>query len=225
MQHSVIINDISVNLRQNPRARKIIIKIRHGEVDLVIPRWGSLKRALKFFDSKQDWVRNRLAHQPSKIPLQIGSILPVLDISRETTYGCMRGKSLITEDKIIINGDPALAGNKIKKVVSEYLKAELTKMVEQNARALRVKYKKIVIRDNVTRWGSCSSKGTLSFSWRIAFAPRSVVEYLAAHEVAHLAEMNHGKRFWQIVEQLDPGYEVAEHWLKQNGNRLHLYQQ
>ena len=219
-----MINEVNVNIRSNPRARRIIIKIRHGEVQLVIPRRGSLKRALKFYESKELWVQNRLAQQPCKINLEIGSILPVLGVSRETIYGCIRGKSYLDENCIIINGDPALAGQKIKKVISEYLKGELEQIVNIKTAELGVTHKKIIIRDNVTRWGSCSSRGTLSFCWRIAFAPRYVMEYLACHEVAHLREMNHGKNFWQLVERICPNYEVAEQWLKKNGNSLHRYQ-
>ncbi len=221
----MIINGTEVNIRQNPRARRFIIKIRHGEVDLVVPRRGSVKKAIRFYESKEYWVKSRLALEPAKIPLKIGAVLAVLGVSRTTTYGCMRGKSIITADSIVINGDPALAGGKIKKVVSEYLKAAISVVAEQKARELGVKFKRISIRDNVTRWGSCSSKGTLSFSWRIGFAPRFVMEYLACHEVAHLREMNHGRKFWQLVAELYPAYEVAEQWLKQNGGSLHLYQQ
>lgn len=224
MQHSVIIDDINVNIRQNPRARRVIIRIRHGEVDLVIPRRGSLKGALKFFESKKDWVHNRLAHQPQKITMAIGSVFKVMGEEKKVVYGTMRGKSVVTEDSIIINGDPALAGQKIKRAVSEHLKTEISKMAAEKARMLGVKFGKIAIRDNVTRWGSCSSSGTLSFAWRIAFAPRFVVEYLACHEVAHIREMNHSQKFWQLVELLDPSYEVAEQWLRKNGNSLHLYQ-
>ena len=219
----LLINGIAINIRQNPRARRIIIKIRHGEVELVIPRRGSLKRALKFYESKEIWVHNKLAQQPEKIALKIGATLNVLDQPRKVNYDSMCGKSKITDDFIIINGDPALANQKIKKVISEYLKTELSVIVAEKAKEISRKYQKIIIRDNVTRWGSCSSRGTLSFCWRIAFAPRFVMEYLAAHEVAHLREMNHGKRFWHLVAQIYPNYAVAEQWLKKNGNRLHLY--
>lgn len=224
MKQSLVISNINVNLRQNPKARRIIIKIRHGEVDLVIPRRANVNKAIKFFESKADWVRSRLAHQPEKIGLRIGITLPVMDKPHLVTYAGIRGKSVMVNDNITISGDPMLAPQKIKKVVSDYLKSELTNMVEEAAQKLGVNYQKIVIRDNVTRWGSASSRGTLSFCWRIVFAPRYVVEYLACHEVAHLREMNHGPKYWPLVEQIYPNYALAEHWLKKNGGSLHLYQ-
>ena len=215
--------DLNVNIRQNARARRIIIKIRPGEVDLVIPRRGSLKKALKFLESKEDWIRNRLAQQPDKIPLKIGSTYPILGIPHEVIYDGFRGKSKIEGDKIIIHGDEKLAAQKIKNVVSDHLKIQLEKTVKIKTAETRTIAKKITIRDNVTRWGSCSSRGTLSFTWRIVFAPRFVMEYLACHEVAHLREMNHGKRFWDLVEEIYPNYASAEQWLKKNGHMLHLY--
>jgi predicted metal-dependent hydrolase len=222
-KQQLIINEIAVSLCKNPRARRIILKIRHGEVQLIIPRRASVRAAIKFFKSKEGWILAKLASQPEKIPLEIGATVPLLGCKREIIYGSLRGKSRLAEKQIIINGDPALAAKKIKKLVSEYLREELTKVMEQRAKELNVKYKRITIRDNVSRWGSCSSKGTLSFCWRIVFAPREVMEYLACHELAHLKEMNHGKNFWQEVEKLYPGFEAAEAWLKKKGNSLHLY--
>lgn len=190
---------------------------------MVLPKRGSLKTAFKFLESKEKWIRDKLAEQPDKIVLDIGMELPVMGVLHNTTYGSIRGKSAFKNGKIIINGEPSLAGVKIKKLLSTALKAEIEKLAAEKAAQLAVNYKKITIRDNVSRWGSCSSKGTLSFCWRIVFAPHEVIEYLVCHEIAHLAEMNHGKNFWKLVEKLDPHYEKSEAWLKKNGNSLHLY--
>ena len=79
------------------------------------------------------------------------------------------------------------------------------------------------MRDTKSRWGSCSSKGNLSFSWRLIFAPEEVVDYVVAHEVAHLAEMNHGPRFWRLVETLMPGYARHRRWLDRHRAELLAY--
>ena len=81
----------------------------------------------------------------------------------------------------------------------------------------------IAIRDTKSRWGSCSSTGTLSFSWRLIMAPPLVLDYLAAHEVAHLKELNHSNRFWTLLHELCPATDEAERWLKRHGAELHRY--
>ena len=83
--------------------------------------------------------------------------------------------------------------------------------------------KHISLRDQTTRWGSCSASGVLSFSWRLILAPRFVLDYVAAHEVAHLREMNHGPRFWQLVAARVPRLEEAKDWLGNEGSDLHRY--
>ena len=223
VKSDLIINEIAVGLRKSAKARRVIIKIRHGQVQLIIPRYGSVSKAIRFFKAKEDWIISKLANQPDKIPLKIGATVPLLGIDHKIIYGGVKGKSTRQNTQLIIYGDVNLAAKKIKKLVSEYLKTELSKILGQKTNQLAVSYKKLTIRDNVSRWGSCSSKGTLSFCWRLVFAPREVIEYLACHELAHLREMNHGENFWRLVESLYPGYRTAEAWLKENSNNLHLY--
>ena len=91
---------------------------------------------------------------------------------------------------------------------------------QELTKQLGISLNKITMRDTRSRWGSCSSKGNLSFSWRLIFAPRSVAFYLAAHEVAHLKHMNHSRKFWQTVFLLDPNYQESRQWLRQYGNNL-----
>jgi predicted metal-dependent hydrolase len=89
--------------------------------------------------------------------------------------------------------------------------------------ALGVEFRRISVRDQTSRWGSCSSTGVLSYSWRLIFAPPFVLEYLAAHEVAHLVEMNHSRRFWRLVEHICPHVGRAKTWLDAHGGDLHRY--
>ena len=98
---------------------------------------------------------------------------------------------------------------------------ELDRLVAVHAGRVGKRVKSLTLRDTRSRWGSCSADGALSFSWRIAMAPPRVIDYLAAHEVAHLREMNHSPAFWTLCEQLCPGMEDAKRWLKRNGSLLH----
>ena len=111
--------------------------------------------------------------------------------------------------------------------VSDFLKREAKKDIEptvqRHARKLRVDIGRISVKDTISRWGSCSAKGDLAFSWRLILAPPFVLDYLCAHEVGHRREMNHGDRFWKIVYRLFPETEEAEAWLKAHGSDLHRY--
>jgi predicted metal-dependent hydrolase len=111
--------------------------------------------------------------------------------------------------------------------VHDFLKREarrdLAKSAQHYAEALGVKVKRISIRDQSSRWGSCTSAGSLSFSWRLILAPPYVLDYLAAHEVAHLVEMNHSPRFWRVVGRVCDHVERAKRWLDTCGNDLHRY--
>lgn len=101
-------------------------------------------------------------------------------------------------------------------------KEYIPKRAAHFAALLGVTYEKITIRDQKTRWGSCSSKGTLSFNWRLMLAPPAVLDYVVIHELCHLKEMNHSPRFWRLVEQMMPDYKTKRQWLKENGNKLTL---
>ncbi len=93
----------------------------------------------------------------------------------------------------------------------------------REAEALGVSYRRIAVRDQRTRWGSCSTTGTLSFNWRLALAPPVVLDYIVVHEVCHLREHNHGPRFWALVEERRPGYREQADWLRRHGHELQAY--
>ena len=100
---------------------------------------------------------------------------------------------------------------------------EVTKLVDFFSAKHDLSFSKIRIMNNKNKWGSCSSKGVLSFNWRLIFAPKEILEYLVVHEMCHIIEMNHSVRFWNLVETLYPNYKLAKLWLKGNGMRLHQY--
>ncbi|MYZ47502.1 M48 family metallopeptidase, partial [Propylenella binzhouense] len=100
-------------------------------------------------------------------------------------------------------------------------RSDLEDAVARHCAAAGCRHTALRIGDARTRWGSCTAKGVLTFSWRLVLAPPSVLDYLAAHEVAHLREMNHGPGFWRLVAELDPDFDAARRWLKRNGAGLH----
>ena len=122
---------------------------------------------------------------------------------------------------IRVFGDPKFLPRKVGDFLKRQAKQDLSKAVSHYSNELGVKAKSITIRDTTSRWGSCSSTGALNFSWRIVLAPPEVLQYLAAHEVAHLREMNHSNRFWKLVEDVCPDMNAQKSWLKIHGSKLH----
>ncbi|MEK6733531.1 MAG: SprT family zinc-dependent metalloprotease, partial [Pseudomonadota bacterium] len=212
--------------KQSVKSKNISIRISSGNVFLVIPNGISHKLAYDFIISKELWIRNKLLKYRLKKEEQINhNIIPIFgdeyDIIQNDKN--IRDSIIIENNKIIISSSMkdlninSLLISKLKKI----FKQELEKAVSLYAKEINVSYKSISIKDTKTRWGSCSTSGNLSFSWRLIFAPKSVFEYVVIHELCHIKEMNHSRRFWRIVESICPNYKQSVMWLKQNGQVLH----
>ena len=124
---------------------------------------------------------------------------------------------------IAVHGLPEHAPRRVADFLKREARADLIAAAARHAAALGVAIGRVSIKDTTSRWGSCSASGDLSFSWRLVLAPPYVLDYLAAHEVAHRREMNHGPRYWENVARLFPDYKRAEAWLKAHGATLHRY--
>jgi predicted metal-dependent hydrolase len=182
----------------------------------VVPLRGELHQ-LKFAGARRYngvvWIENK--GSPSDASSSLAGLMDWRSLS------CLR--SDVPLSNLCVSGDEAHAPRRF----SDWLRAEVRKdiamSVEKHAKTLECNPKRIAIRDQATRWGSCSISGTLSFSWRLIFAPPFVLDYVAAHEVAHLREMNHGPRFWRLVRDAVPLMQRARIWLKTHGASLHRF--
>jgi predicted metal-dependent hydrolase len=125
--------------------------------------------------------------------------------------------------RLNVSGRQEHAPRRLRDWLVEQARADLDRSVTLHARQLGVKARSITLRDQTSRWGSCTAGGLLSFSWRLVLAPSHVLDYVAAHEVAHLIEMNHGPRFWKLVGRSMPRLEEAKRWLRHHGADLHRY--
>ena len=134
--------------------------------------------------------------------------------SRRTTAGRL----------LIVHGERAHLPRRLADFLKREAKRDIEALVEKHTAAIGKRAKAIRFRDTSSRWGSCTSDGKLSFSWRIMMAPPPVINYLVAHEVAHLKEMNHGPKFWKLCEELCPDTERCKAWLKRNGGALQAIQ-
>jgi hypothetical protein len=130
---------------------------------------------------------------------------------------------VIRDGEIRVRGDPAHLERRVRDHLVAMARAEFAYRARPLAARIGRKLARVGVRDTKSRWGSCSGRGNLSFSWRLIFAPEPVIDYVVAHEVAHLAEMNHGPRFWRLVESLSPDSAAARAWLKRHRSRLLSY--
>jgi len=217
-------------VRQNNRARRyrITLDSRQGIV-LTVPKSGRWQDAQEFLTKQHDWLAARQHHVITPKPITLGVTIPVRGMKTLIqSTGTLRGLPRLeqTDDTqfLHIPGDPEHVGRRSISWLKSEAKADLTDAVEVHTKRLGVRYKALSLRDQSTRWGSCSSAGNLNFNWRLILAPTFVLDYVAAHEVAHLIEMNHSQAFWDQVERTLPDMQRGRAWLKTNGRTLFAYQ-
>ncbi|MEW6450366.1 MAG: SprT family zinc-dependent metalloprotease [Pseudomonadota bacterium] len=220
-----------VRVRRHRQARRYTLRIQAAsrEVILTMPPRGSLKEAKEFAQKHGGWIAARLCRLPVAAPFADGAVVPLRGAPHRVVHRPGVRGTVWTE--VAENGEALLcvAGQAphIERRVSDYLRREAHRDLEvashRAAEQLGVTVKRISVRDQSSRWGSCSTTGVLSYSWRLILAPPFVLDYLAIHEVAHLVEMNHSPRFWRLVINLCPDANRAKTWLDVHGNDLHRY--
>jgi predicted metal-dependent hydrolase len=226
---------VEVSLRANPRARRYIVKVDPitGEVLVTAPSSRSLADALDFAKKEKDWIAGMLANVPAPIELNLGApilycgVLHVLLRGEATESGMRRGPVWIDDAAPLPTIRVTGRHEHVPRRVCDWLKAEarrrIGERVAEYSRDLDVRPKRVTIRDTTSRWGSCSSLNYLSFSWRLVMAPAHVLDYVVAHEVAHLRELNHEPSFWRLVEKLVPHTKRSQAWLDEHGTTLYRY--
>ena len=215
---------VELNVKLNPRARRLIVKVHptSGEVMVVAPSKRALDRAMDFARGQSDWIARQLAKVPARVTLEPGARLPFQGTDH-LIVRAERGPVTVEDGMIHVAGLNAHLPRRILDFLKKQAKRALEQRSFEFAARLGVKPRRISVRDNASRWGSCSSTRSLSFSWRLILAPPFVLDYVVAHEVAHLKEMNHGARFWRIVSELIGEATPAQTWLRQHGAALHRY--
>jgi predicted metal-dependent hydrolase len=221
----------SIRLRRHRRARRYTLRIHPSdrEAILTMPPRGTLNDAKEFAHRHGAWIAARLGRLPKAAPFLPGTVVPLRGIAHRIVHRVGERGTVWTETRDSGERILCVAGSldHIERRVSDYLKREarndLQKAAQSYAAALGVRVKRLSVRDQSSRWGSCTSAGSLSFSWRLILAPPFVLDYLAAHEVAHLVEMNHSPRFWRVIARVCDHVERAKKWLDTSGNDLHRY--
>lgn len=214
---------IPLTVRRHRQARRISLRITpagDGAV-LTLSHKASLEKALGFARSKADWLIHHLRKAPVLVKLQEGAEIPILGKPCVILHQPGRGITHLDNGKLVVHGSAEFIHRRAKDFLYKMLQAYCLEVAQGMAEGLDRKVLSVRISAMRSRWGSCAASGRLAFNWRLVFAPQEVVHYLIAHEVAHLVEMNHSKRFWQVVARLCPDYAVQRHWLKRMGNSLY----
>ncbi|MEO1475940.1 MAG: SprT family zinc-dependent metalloprotease [Pseudomonadota bacterium] len=217
---------VPVRFEVNPRAKRLILRLDHKNREgvAVAPSARQLKDVAAFAEQRVDWLASRLDAIPAANALAEGSIIPLRGVATSiTAEGGGRLPRLIDGDQqtLSLPGAPDTLAARALRYLKREAKADFTRAVDHYAPLLGVNYRRISVKDTRSRWGSCTTDGNLSFSWRLILAEPFVLDYVAAHEVAHLIEMNHSPAFWANVEKVYPDWKRASAWLKSNGAELH----
>lgn len=216
---------VEIRLRRSARARRFSLRISRvdGAVTLSLPIWARTGDALDFARAQEDWIRRALARQPAQTPVAIGGSLlfegQVLTIAEASGLRAARVEGGLLHLPARIGP----AGPRVAGFLKTAARARLASACDRHAAALGRDFRAITLRDTRSRWGSCTSDGRLMFSWRLVMAPPEVLDYVAAHEVAHLVQMNHSPAFWAEVARLCPGHRPLRAWLRAHGASLHAH--
>jgi predicted metal-dependent hydrolase len=215
---------VDITLRRSARARRFSLRVSRldGRVTLSLPPGAREAEAMAFARQQEPWIRRALADLPQTATVGLGALVPVE--GRLLRLDAGPGRLIrIDGDSLLIPGNPAQAGVRAGAFLKHLARDRLTEASDRYARMIGRPYSRLTLRDTRSRWGSCTADGALMYSWRLAMAPPAVLDYVAAHEVAHLAQMNHSPAFWAVVARLVPGYAAHRRWLKQHGQALHGY--
>ena len=218
---------LPLRIVENDRATRLTLRIASGGTGLrvTIPPGVSLREVDRFLERNRGWLEQRLAKLPDqpqvrpeiKIPLRG---VPHLIIHEPGKLGMAETAQTDDGPALIVCGDRRYLQRRVADFLKREAKREIDALVAKHTATVGRRAKSVRFKDTSSRWGSCTSDGALSFSWRIAMAPATVIDYLVAHEVAHLVEMNHGPKFWKLCRELCPRTDEAKAWLKRNGPAL-----
>lgn len=215
---------VEVRLRRSARARRLTLRVaaRDGTVHLTLPERVGLPEARAFLEAHRGWLRARLSAMPGTVPVRHGADLMLEGRAHPLRPGSGRNPR-IEDGALIVPGPADRSGPRAAAFLKALARDRLTEAADRHAAALRRAPGRITLRDTGSRWGSCTHRGDLMFSWRLVMAPAAVLDYVAAHEAAHLIEMNHSERFWALVDRLRPDWREQRAWLRGHGTSLLRY--
>jgi predicted metal-dependent hydrolase len=225
-EHTIAGRVLPLKLVRHARATRLTLRIERGGAGLrvTVPPKTPAHEVDRFLHRQREWLEARVEKLPENPVVRPGAKLPIRGVPHLIVHEGGRGTVSLRQGtsgpEIVVHGDIRFLPRRLADFLKAEAKKELSALVARHAAAVGRKPQAIRFRDTVSRWGSCTAQGALSFSWRIMMAPPTVIDYLAAHEAAHLREMNHGEKFWALCRDLCPRTDEAKAWLKRNGAAL-----
>jgi predicted metal-dependent hydrolase len=218
--------ETALSVRRHPRARRASLRLSADgeEVIVIIPARSRLEDGVAIARRHADWIRSRLESVPARVPFAQDAAIPVHGRTRVVRHAATERAGVREHGEMLAVGG---AAENVARQIETWLRGEARRVVTALAHAkagqLGRPICRISVRDARSRWGSCSSTGALSFSWRLILAPPAVLDYVVAHEVAHLAERGHGPEFWRTVARLTAHMDAGRLWLRRHGRELFRY--
>jgi predicted metal-dependent hydrolase len=218
---------VDVHVRESARARRVRIVVGDDPLlQIVVPRALRDRELDRLLESKRAWIESRLAE--AMRPAELGLDRPGHVVFAGSTIplewgGGERARAALRDGRLVVSGPVGSAPAALARWYGREARRVTCEAVEREAARLGVRPGAISIRDQRTRWGSCSRRGDLSFSWRLCLAPPPVLEYVVVHELCHLRELNHSPAFWRLVEAALPEWRVHARWLRAHGRELRAY--
>ena len=217
--------DFPLKVNASFRLKRLNLRIDHKKrmVVLSMPKLCSKKKAFDFINEHIDWIEEKLSQLPEIKEFEDGEAITLFGNQVTICHQRDFGAPKLIEHTLFVGGDKVFLHRRIK----DYIKREAKKIFYAKSKVLAdnlgCKLTGVSIKDTKSRWGSCSTLKHINYNWRIALAPDFVIDYLMAHEVAHLKHQDHSSAFWQTVENLYPNTKAGKDWLSKHGNELYLY--
>jgi predicted metal-dependent hydrolase len=209
-----------VEIRRHRAARRYTLRLADdGRLRLTVPRWASISEGLRFVSRQADWIqRERLRQAIRQAPWRDGTI--VWYRGERVTLSVAPRSIGVGDAKLIVDAAPA----DVRAAVEAHLRAEAVRELPARCRAFAARcgltIASVVVRNQRSRWGACSARGAITLNWRLIHMPSSVADYIILHELMHLRQPNHSRRFWREVAQVCPWWREAEAWLRRWGKDL-----
>ena len=214
-----------IHVRHSKRARRVALRMdtKARRFDLVVPAWMSLADAQDFAIDHDEWMQEKLAELPSGTPFADGAEIPVLGRLRRIVveqHEKKRTQIELLDDQLLVRTHLDDVSPRIQRFLKELALEVMSEMVHEKAAILRKKVREIQVRDTKSRWGSCSTDRKIMLSWRLILAPYEAMDYVIAHEVAHLKHMDHSKTFWAVCSELCDDYVEGKYWMRNHAQEL-----
>lgn len=219
----VVAGGLAVTVRRSARTRRITLRVSRADhgVTLTLPARLPLAQGLAFLQAREGWLHKAVAALPPPLLVRPGSIIPVGGADLVVTPAAVRAPRVEGGALLVPAGRPP--GPVVEAFLKHVARSQVLDACDRHAAALGRRFAAVTLRDTRSRWGSCTHDGRLMFSWRLAMAPVPVLDYVAAHEVAHLAHMDHSPAFWTAVGRLMPEYAERRAWLRRHGGALQAW--